>query len=391
MTAPAPAFMFHRPKMAAQIADAIMGATPFDYRSGLFLAAPRRTGKSTFLLHDLCPELTSRNVVTIYVDLWSNREKDPGDLLIDAVKQEMRALDNGLVKAARAIGLAKIGVGSWASLDINSIGAPHGATLADAIIALIRRSGSPVAIIVDEAQHALSSEAGVNAMFALKSARDQANMSQDIPIDGPRLMLVFTGSHRDKLASFVLRRDQPFFGASIMDFPMLDRDFAESYTTWLNERLASGNRFNADHVFTAFDKLGRRPEKLQELLKDLAFGLGSAVDLQSAIEDGANDLRERLWEDYDRDYDGLSIIQQAVLCRIVEQGNKFSPFSADSLAAYTAFAQTPIDVPSAQSALEALRQKNIVWRSSRGVYALEDQGMEPWLEARLAADQRPSA
>ena len=45
---------FHRPDLANDLADTILadGALA-PARSGLFLAAPRRTGKSTFLREDL--------------------------------------------------------------------------------------------------------------------------------------------------------------------------------------------------------------------------------------------------------------------------------------------------------------------------------------------------
>ena len=68
-------FTFHRPALAGQLADALLGKSPFDYRSGLFLAAPRRTGKSTFLRLDLVPELERRGLATLYADLWSDRQR----------------------------------------------------------------------------------------------------------------------------------------------------------------------------------------------------------------------------------------------------------------------------------------------------------------------------
>lgn len=80
------AFRFRRPAEAAGLADALLGRGPFNYRSGLFLAAPRRTGKSTFLQQDLIPELQSRAVTTIYVDLWSNLQSDPAVLITDAIR-----------------------------------------------------------------------------------------------------------------------------------------------------------------------------------------------------------------------------------------------------------------------------------------------------------------
>jgi hypothetical protein len=50
-----------------------------------------------------------------------------------------------------------------------------GLTLVDALRSLNETAGKPVALLIDQAQHALISEAGEAAMTALKSARDQLN------------------------------------------------------------------------------------------------------------------------------------------------------------------------------------------------------------------------
>ncbi|WP_162084637.1 hypothetical protein [Sulfuriferula nivalis] len=42
-------FSFHRPQLATQFCDVLAGGGIIDARSGMFLAAPRRVGKSTFL------------------------------------------------------------------------------------------------------------------------------------------------------------------------------------------------------------------------------------------------------------------------------------------------------------------------------------------------------
>src|SRR5690606_6230163 len=113
-----------------------------------------------------------------------------------------------------------------------------------------------VVLIVDEAQHALNSEKGINAMFALKAVRDAMNQGADT--EG--LRLIFTGSSRDKLAQLVLNRQQPFFGAMVTPFPLLGDDFVEAYTQDLNAKLADDNKFRVDDLKRVFHLVGRRPE-----------------------------------------------------------------------------------------------------------------------------------
>jgi hypothetical protein len=99
-------FIFRRPDLATRLVDDMMGRGPFHYGSGLFLAAPRRTGNSTFMRDDLRPALKDQGVLTTYVDLWEDKQRDPALLIGDAVKTTLRSLDGWGVKTLRKAGLA---------------------------------------------------------------------------------------------------------------------------------------------------------------------------------------------------------------------------------------------------------------------------------------------
>ena len=67
-----------------------MGRGSLNHASGLLLAAPGRAAKSTFMPDDLIPALIQRDVVTTYVDLWADRQRDPACLLSDALAITLR-------------------------------------------------------------------------------------------------------------------------------------------------------------------------------------------------------------------------------------------------------------------------------------------------------------
>ncbi len=66
---------------------------------------------------------------------------------------------------------------------------PDGVPVPSALAAMQHAAGKPICLIIDEAQHALTSETGLNTMAALKSARDQMNKP-----GAPTLLLVMSGS-----------------------------------------------------------------------------------------------------------------------------------------------------------------------------------------------------
>jgi hypothetical protein len=358
------------------MADIALGTDPLAGTSGLFLAAPRRTGKSTFLKTDLIPELEGRDVLPVYVDLWADRDRDPGEVISERIKSTIQNYDAGALKLARSAGMSKIGIGSWLAIDIEKIGKPGGATIADALDYLDKRAGLPIVLIIDEAQYALTSQAGITAMFSLKSARDMLNIGAvGTDTSNVRLGLVFTGSYRDKLASLVLGRSQPFFGASITNFPLLGSSFAEAYTDYINTRLADDRQLVRKDVVRSFEVVAFRPELLQAAIREYAMGSIGEEEPRPSLVEQAFVVRDQYWQEFDSQWAAMTPLQQAVLRRIIEQGDKYKPFDADSLAAYSEISGQQVTVPDAQSALDSLRDKGLVIRMERGRYALDDSSL----------------
>ncbi|MFA7394512.1 MAG: hypothetical protein WCZ88_19495, partial [Pigmentiphaga sp.] len=122
-------FVFHREALARSILEGLAGAGILDYSSGLFLAAPRRTGKSTFLREDLVPQLDAAGWLPVYIDLWSNKQADPGQLIEFAIVSALQAVEPKLKKTLKAAGIDKVNILRTVSWDLTRGALPEGATL----------------------------------------------------------------------------------------------------------------------------------------------------------------------------------------------------------------------------------------------------------------------
>lgn len=382
MVKPTPAsarYTFRRPTLAANFCAALTGEALHDARSGLFLAAPRRVGKSTFLREDLVPAAEDRGWVTVYVDLWSNKAQDPGELVADAIKSKIAEYSGIVSKAAKAVGLTKVTVLGALGLDLTTTGLPPGVTLTQALETLRKIAKKPVLLVVDEAQHALTTEKGLEAMFGLKAARDAMNVSGK----APELMLVFTGSSRDKLAHLVMNSRMPFFGSLVTPFPLLDRNFTDEYTASVNQALAAGNQFEPDAVFEAFELVGHRPEQLRHLIASIALA-NESPHLSARLKEDATLVQERLWQEVESDFTSLTPLQQAVVRVMASKAGQFSPFGEAAMSAYKALvpSTTTVNTATVQNAIDALREREILWKESRGTYEIEDHAWLKWLRSR---------
>lgn len=373
---------YSRTALAAELADALQGKTLFsDAPNGLFLAAPRRTGKSTFLQADLQPELERRRVVVVYVDLWSDQKRDPGGLIAEAVGRALHQRLGLIAKTAKSAGLDSIGFGSL-KIDTSKIGRVDGATLADALRALVDAAKAPVALVIDEAQHALTSVDGENAMAALKSARDQLNRPGAV-----NLMLVMSGSDRDKLLRLVNTNAAPFYGSQIQRMPELGPDFIAHLAQLIALQRVDLGAIDHVKLQDAFVLFGQRPQFFMEALGQV---LSPLANLEGRFEDAMLTLaRQRQQDDeaqMESDYLALKLVEQAVLWRMLDLGTRFRPYDADALSFYNGKTGDKITVAKAQKALEGLRahQPSLVWKSARSEYTVEDAAMPRWFAQRVA-------
>ena len=137
---------------------------------------------------------------------------------------------------------------------------------------------------------------------------------------------------------------------------------------------------------------GHRPQffmaGLGAVLSPLA---GISGRFEPALREAAREQQLQDESQMESDYLGLKPSEQAVLWRMLDQGQRFRPYDAEALRFYRDKLGRPLSVPQAQRALEALRQRTpaLVWKSARGEYAVEDAAMHRWYQARLTAGNWP--
>jgi hypothetical protein len=378
---------FPRNALAQELVTALQGkALLGDAHNGLFLAAPRRTGKSTFLQSDLRPALQTAGVVVVYVDLWADARRDPGGLIAEAIASALEPQLGIVARTARKAGLNKVNMGGL-EVDTSKIGKVDGLTLTDALRLLHDSADKPVALIIDEAQHALTSEAGEAAMTALKSARDQLNQPGVV-----NLMLVMSGSDRDKLLRLVNSAAAPFYGSQIQRMPPLGPDFIAHVAALIEAQRPDLKPVDQTLLQQAFDVFGHRPQffmaALGQVLSPLAAHTGR---FEAALLDAAQQQQAQDEAQMESDFLGLKPTEQAVLWRMLEQGSRYRPYDAEALRFYRDKTGHPVNTTQAQRALESLRQRMpaLVWKSARGEYAVEDAAMHRWFEKRKGEGKWP--
>lgn len=371
--------VFHRTVLAEKMTrQVLMTGAGVAASSGLFLSAPRRTGKSTFLREDLRPALQAHGALVLYVDLWADKKADPGQVIVDAIRAELAKHDGVLLRLARGTGMDRVSLGGTA-FDLSRVGLGVGVSLSVALSALSHEVKKTIVLIIDEAQHAITTDNGYDALFALKAARDEINSSEH---DG--LRIVATGSNRDKLAMLRNSKDQAFFGAPLVSFPPLGRDYIE----WFCREVKLDAPLDPDKVEALFVRADCRPEILNAAVNAVRFDFDLLdTDVMRKFEESVMLQIQESESQSLRVIHALTPLQSAVLRVLVASGDAYAPFESSTMFLYkkTLRSISPddtvcADVPNVQQALGALQDKALIWKERRGVYALEESSLAGLLQ-----------
>lgn len=377
---------FPRPQLAKDVACAILGRSLFSQPT-LFLAAPRRTGKSQFINRDVIPTLEALGACVIYLDLWKDQDADPAELIAHAIARELASRQGFVARTAAAIGLQRVSI-HGVEFDLSDVGRAAGASLTDALQALHEAAQAPIVLIIDEAQHVIAKPDAMPVMFALKSARDTMN------IHGRKLGLIMSGSDRDKLLRLVTGNAAPFLGSDITELPHLGEDFVK-HTAGLLALERPGWNFDNAQLQDAFQKFAHQPEFFLRAvqLASAAFA-GPAADFHERLGLAADAFEAARAADYVATYKAMTPIQQAMLSRILQGAGLFTQ---DALIEYGAARDgaksQPLSPGTARALLNQLREQSppIIWRSAHGEYATEDSGMSVWYHGLVRQEAWPPA
>ena len=268
-------------------------------------------------------------------------------------------------------------------IDTTRIGEHDGATLARALGALRDASTGSIVLMVDEAQHALTTARGAATMAALKSARDQMNAP-----DAVNLRLVMTGSDRDKLARLVNTHDAPFLGARIRDLPLLGDGFVGFVCRTIERERPDLVPVDVRAVRAAFSQLEHRPVALERAIVDALNPLSDETGGRFERRLLAIGARERAAarEDIEALWHGLGPLERAIMDRVLGAEGAARPFDAGALALYTRALRAAdpnarkVTASRVQKALARLRASDppLLWKSNRGEYAVADARLGQW-------------
>lgn len=375
MVNPSEAISWHYPR--ADLAAGYLDTLGAGLISSMVLFAPRRKGKTEFVLEDLLPAAEAAGYRTVYCSMWQNRS-DPLAALLLALGNAAKPRSFGeklqdrlfrpLKKTSVEINAGLIGK-LKAEAEFNAKSASSQAalqSLPELVDAVIAASKGKVLIALDEIQH-LAKPEFQELVAALRTTLDVRKKS---------VKTVFTGSSRNRLQMMFSQIKAPLFQFSqTTDFPDLDARFVgfimESF------RQATGREVPLEQANQAFAALSCTPGLFHDAVERLMKMGGTDIMTISrqvlAESRDASGYVQRLME--------MRPLDREVMRAVIGRVPLYTEETRRQLALAVGIEGEPLTTRQVQIAVERLVTEQIIYQAGRGVYEIEDDQLAEWLRS----------
>jgi hypothetical protein len=338
--------------------------------SNITLFAPRRQGKTQFVIHELLPGARELGWFAARIDLWRNRD-DPALGLVEGLEAIAAAKRHpGLLSSAVRLSKLKVGVklagveagSEWELIEPPS--APPATTLENRLAAAmhaIAGKADNVLLALDEFQ-ALASANNPNFIAAFRT------VVQDL--EG-RVTLFYTGSSRSDLNSMFRKAKAPLFqSAKAMQLPALDRAFVQSRVDYLKD--VAGLQVKIDGLESLFLALESTPLFLNEIVVDMLAA--NSDNIPAAVDRWLEDKRDN---EIKAQLDSMRVLDRAVARWLATPGER-SVYTAEARAFYAedlVNSNVRMDIPDIQNAVRRLTKTKVIEPTgANGEYEHVDRG-----------------
>lgn len=341
--------------------------------NALLLFAPRRTGKTEFLLRDLAPLAEKEGHRVIYINFWQ-APVSPLAVLLHACEAALKR--GSLIERLRSAAASfkpklKLsgpvpGSSLETEIDLSGLKGKPGADMLlylDELLGRLAGRRKPTIILFDEVQELARDPANAGLVAALRTSLDKRR-------DG--LAAVFTGSSREALRAMFSTRDAPFFHfATEITLPALDARFVDHMLGAF--KAASKRTLPRRAALAAFEDLHSSPYFFRRFVETML--LDPSQKVPAALANFRSRMAEALG--YPSTWIRLTALQRGVVLALAEGAEK--PFADKTRAAIGASIgeSTPV-APRIQTALRALERANLV-SSWEGRWQIDDPEFGAWV------------
>jgi hypothetical protein len=361
---------WHYPR--ANLAKHYLNILEMGISSTLALIAPRRKGKTLFILQDLFPIAQKKKYIPVYASLWQN-VNSPHDGLISAIEETIAALDKKTTIARllkSKIKKTTISNDLLGKMEVEFADSPSKPSVKelsylDKLLTEleIRAGKKQVLLLIDEVQHLSTSSAFNPLTHSLRTMLDKRQ---------GKVKCICTGSSRHYMNLLFNESQSPFYHfVESVPFPDLEQPFIEFIRKKLSDDYQLAVPLNP--LRKAFDAFDRSPYWMMKLV---AYMITSKSKVDESVAHVI--LLMEATEGFAQIVNRMKPIDKIVFLAL---GTGQNPFSKQLMAKIDKETEVRGVQSNVQRSISRLSEANLVSQIKKGEYHIEKPGLSRYLES----------
>jgi 2-hydroxy-3-keto-5-methylthiopentenyl-1-phosphate phosphatase len=338
--------------------------------SNLAIIAPRRKGKTLFVLNDISSLARKENYIPVYASLWQNINA-PHEGLILAFEETLEALDKKISFSrllSTKIKKTSLGNELIGKVEVEFADNPEkpdnkNLILLDQLLTKLQKKAKnkTVLLLIDEIQHLATSHHFDSLTHALRTMLDKRL---------GKVKAIFTGSSRHYMNLLFNESQSPFYHfVETVPFPDLSDEFIKFLSENLHKRHhKSLSKEELQRTFAAVDQSPYWMMKVISYMITFEETLNSSLDYVMQLIEAA--------EGFEQIAKKLKPIDKIVFLAL---SSGHSPFSKELLQKIDRETSVKGVYPNVQRSLKRLKEQHLVTQISKGEYEIEKPGFKEYL------------
>jgi len=343
----------------------------------LALLAPRRRGKTLFLINDLAPLSEESGYYPVYANLWDN-VGSPHLPVLESLRSSYATLKKrGRVTSLLMAPIKKLTIGnSVIKGDLHFADTAIQPTtdelseISDLItkIANLNKKKN-LLLLIDEVQHITTNDKFAPLAFTLRTAADK---------NSKKVKIVFTGSSRTGMNLLFNKKNAAFYNSvERIEFPNLETDFLK----YCQKKLKKDYKISVsiEELEMCFDELDSSPYWFVKVLHKMILHKISLLGSLDVVRDDIIDA-----EGYADIYKKLKPLDKLVLVAIGEKSKEI--FSEKSTKGFSKRLGKAIKITTVQYTVNKLVQLQLITKVGRADYLIEQPSLRSFIIEKMKTD-----
>jgi hypothetical protein len=359
---------WHYPRK--ELAEQYLGVLGIGISSNLAIIAPRRKGKTLFILSDLAPLAHKKNYLPVYASLWQNINA-PHEGVIAALEDAIENIDkNSRLSRLLKSKIKRTSVSNelLGKMEVEFADSPKKAAstelsyLDELLTTLQEKAGKKtILLLIDEVQHLATSRQFEPLTHTLRTMLDKRQ---------GKVKSIFTGSSRHYMNLLFNESQSPFYHfVESVPFPDLD----EGFIAFLVNTLAKQHKINVPlkPLTNAFIHLDHSPYWMMKLVSYL-------ITQQASVNQSLDYTLQLMeaTEDFEGIFQRMKPIDRIVFLALCDGANIFSKQFMSKVDKESNVKGIQSNI---QRSIARLGEANLISSVPKGGYNIEKPGLKRYL------------